>query len=108
MLEPLSVAAGTETLDVETPGFTLADFEVGGEDPGGVRFVEVDVAFARSFSEPPVVHVGLVAFDISDADCARLRVRAEKIRPEGFSIRVETWLHTRVWSTSVSWLAIGR
>ncbi len=107
MLEPLSFASGTETVGVETPGFTLAEFDHGSSETE-VRFVEVEVTFARPFAEAPVVQVALAGFDISDADCARLRVRAESIHPAGFTLRVETWLHTRVWSTTVSWLAIGR
>ena len=34
-------------------------------------------------------------------------VRAEQITAEGFTIVVETWLHTLVWSVDLSWLAIG-
>jgi hypothetical protein len=44
---------------------------------------------------------------VSNEDNLRVRVRALDIVATGFSLQVETWLHTRIWSVDVSWLAIG-
>ena len=66
----------------------------------------------RSYSNdsslrPPLVHVGVVGIDASKDDNLRLSVRAESITQHGFTLSVETWLNTKIWTVEVSWLAIG-
>jgi hypothetical protein len=104
MLEPLSFLAGTERLGNESEGWTLAEF---GETGVERSFVH-EVVFEKEFTEAPVVQVSLSGFDVSETDCLRLAVEVENIRASGFALRIRTWLHTRVFWTSVSWLALGR
>jgi hypothetical protein len=73
----------------------------------GDRAYRHTVTFARPFSATPVVHLGIAGLDASKQDNLRLRVRAEAVGTHGFTIVVETWLHTQIWSVDVSWLAIG-
>jgi hypothetical protein len=65
------------------------------------------VAQLSSFAAAPIVQLGVVGLDSSKDDNLRLRVRAEEISEQGFTIVVETWLHSQLWSVDVSWLAIG-
>jgi hypothetical protein len=87
---------------------TLADWTL--LEPGTGEFprrFSYAVSFDVPFSAPPVVQLGVVGLDAGKDDNLRLKVRAEGITRSGFKLLVETWLHTRLWSVDVSWLAIG-
>lgn len=99
-MAPLSMLSAIVPLGSLNEGWSL----LGGSGDRAYRHV---VSFARPFSAPPVVHLAVVGFDASKQDNLRLRVRAESVDAHGFTIVVETWLHTQIWSVDVSWLAIG-
>jgi hypothetical protein len=99
---PLSLLSAVIVLSSSLEGWSLLD---PGTDTR--RAFEQYVAFEAHFNAPPVVQVGLVGIDASKDDNLRLSVRAEDISVNGFTLRVETWLHTKIWSVEVSWLAIG-
>lgn len=101
-VSPLSMLSAIVVLDSSLEGWTLLE-----PAPDAARSVRHHVSFTQPFSAPPVVQVGLVGLDVSNADNLRLRVRAEDITASGFFLIAETWLHTRIWSVDVSWLAIG-
>lgn len=104
MLEPLTILAGNETVGTENEAWSLADF---GEADGDRSYVK-SVTFERPFTTPPVVNIALSGFDVSEADCLRLAVTFENVTATAFEVRFRTWLHTRVFWASVSWLAVGR
>jgi H-type lectin domain len=101
-MTPLSLLSAVVTLDASLAGWPLLD-------PGteSERVVRHHVVFERSFSAPPVVHVGIVGIDVSKDDNVRVRVRALDITSRGFVLEAGTWLNTKIWSVDVSWLAIG-
>jgi len=101
-LVPLQMASAVVALDHELEGWTLH-----APSNGEPRVFEHEVAFEQPFAAPPVVHVGLTGFDVSNQEAARLRVAVASTHAGGFMLRVETWLHTRVWGVEVSWLAVG-
>lgn len=102
MVAPLSLLSAVIVLDSTLDDWSLL------EPAGGLRRdFRQPVAFERTFSAPPLVHVGLVGIDASKEDNLRLRVRAESITEHGFVVCAETWLNTKIWSVEVSWLAIG-
>ena len=104
-IAPLVMLSAVVPLDSSLAGWTLLDSDEGdGEAPRSFRYA---VSFAAPFSAPPVVQLGVVGLDASKDDNLRLKVRAEAISRTGFTVLVETWLHTRLWSVDVSWLAIG-
>lgn len=99
---PLNLLSAVVVLDSTLDGWTLL------EPAGGVRrSFRQPIEFEQSFAARPLVHVGVVGVDVSKDDNFRLSVRAEDITRYGFSLRVETWLNTQIWSVEVSWLAIG-
>lgn len=99
---PLSLLSAVVVLDSTLDNWTLL------EPMGGLRrHCRQPVVFERRFSSPPLVHVGVVGIDVSKDDNVRLSVRAESITEHGFTLRVETWLNTKIWSVEISWLAIG-
>jgi hypothetical protein len=99
-IAPLSLLSAVVPLGSLVEGWTL-------EDGSGQRSFRYLVTFERHFSAPPVVHLGMVGLDSSKQDNLRVRVRAEDITARGFTIAIETWLHTQLWAVDVSWLAIG-
>ncbi len=99
---PLSLLSAVVVLDSSFDGWTLLDAPSDAE-----RSFQYHVAFSHPFSAPPVVQVGIVGLDVSNADNVRVRVRAIDITAHGFVLSAQTWLHTKIWSVDVSWLAIG-
>lgn len=101
-IAPLSLLAAVVPLNSTLEGWTL--LEPGEEAP---RTFHYAVSFERAFSAPPVVHVGIVGIDASKEDNLRVKLRAVDISTTGFTLSVETWLNTKIWSVDASWLAIG-
>jgi hypothetical protein len=101
---PLSFAAGASRFDASQPGWTLLG---PGLESGGFRTITGQIAFDRAFAVPPVVHVGIVGFDIDHRDNARLQVGIVDIDEHGFGVQLRTWWNTRLWSVDLSWMAIG-
>jgi len=99
---PLVMLSAVVALNSSLEGWTLLEPE--SDEPRSFRY---SVLFEVPFSAPPVVQLGVVGVDASKEDNLRLKVRAEAITSGGFTLLVETWLHTRLWAVDVSWLAIG-
>ncbi len=99
-IAPLAMLSAVVPMGSSLEGWTLLEGE-------GPRRYAQRVSFERPFSAPPVVQLGIVGVDSSRDHNLRLRVRPEGISDTGFTIVVETWLHTEIWSVDVSWLAIG-
>jgi hypothetical protein len=103
LVVPLSMLAGTNHFNADSEAWSLHEKSGIGE----ARTFVGRVRFDQPFAATPVVHLGLVGFDISERDCSRLRVRAVDITPDGFAVEAKTWLGTEVYSIDVSWLALG-
>jgi H-type lectin domain len=101
-VQPFNFLAGTETLDTTRAGWVL-DQPRGDND----RTFRTWVPFSLRFGALPLVHIGIVGFDIGNQDSARLTATVSHITPEGFEVVLSTWLATRMWRVDISWLAIG-
>lgn len=99
-IAPLSILSAIVPLGSLLEDWTLLE-------GSGQRSFRHTVVFDRPFAAPPVVHLGVVGVDASKHDNLRLRVRPDAIGTASFTIVVETWLHTQLWTVDVSWLAIG-
>jgi hypothetical protein len=86
-------------------GWTLATPPT--EEPDQPRVFRFAVHFSAPFVAPPVVHLGLVGFDIDQRDASRLTLTAVEITTTGFIAEFATWRETRVYSAAFSWLALG-
>jgi hypothetical protein len=104
---PLSILSATLNVGVLTEGWNLADLPDDPLEPDCYRQFRVSVGFDFPFSAPPVVHAGLTGFDVDNASSARLSVAIATITAEGFEVVISSWRDTRVYSTEISWLAIG-
>lgn len=101
-IAPLSILSAVAQLSSSLEGWTLLE-----SDTPGTRSYRYEIQFEREFGTVPIVQLGVVGLDSSKDDNLRLRVRAEAISERGFTLLLETWLHSQLWSVDVSWLAIG-
>ena len=101
---PLKILSATASAGILTDGWNLATLT---KDAESYRQFHLFVPFASPFSAPPVVQAGLTGFDIDQSTSARVSVSVTNISADGFEIVLTTWLDTLVYSTEVSWLAIG-
>lgn len=65
------------------------------------------IEFGLTFMEPPMVHVSLSMWDISNEANMRVQVMAEDVEDSRFTVSLRTWGDTRIARVAVSWLAIG-
>lgn len=103
-LVPLTMRASVETFNQDTPEWSLAEPGKNVEQP---RTFRTHIAFGTPYAAIPVVHVALTGFDVDNRHATRLEVSAESITPNGFDLLISTWLDTRVYQVSASWLALG-
>lgn len=73
----------------------------------GPRQMRSHVVFSEPFRSPPVVHVGLSMWDMSNAANARADILSEDVTRAGFLIVFRTWGDTKIARVRVSWMAIG-
>lgn len=65
------------------------------------------VEYGLTFLVPPMVHVGLSMWDVSNEANMRMQVAAEEVGNSGFVVSLRTWGDTRIARMGVSWLAVG-
>jgi hypothetical protein len=100
-VQPFNFLAGTERLDTTRTGWVLD------QTRSGDRCFRAWIPFAQRFAATPLVHIGIVGFDVGNQDSARLTASVSHITLEGFEVVLSTWLATHIWRVDVSWLAIG-
>jgi hypothetical protein len=105
-LIPLKMCAATLELDQFTPDWPLSQIEYAESDQP--RTYTHHVQFDTSFSNIPLVHVGLSGFDIDNRDSARISVHTSAITSSSFDIVIKTWVNTRLYSVEISWIALGQ
>lgn len=87
----------------------FSDFETDGEmwTGEGPRQIRRHMLFDEPFKAPPIVHVTLTMWDMSNAANGCADVMAEDVTAEGFSIVFRTWGDSQVARVRVGWMAIG-
>lgn len=74
----------------------------------GPRSITMQKSFASgNFTRPPVVLVSISGFDTACSFNQRVNVYAVNVSAAGFSIKVDTWGDTLLYSVKASWLAFG-
>ncbi|HZG51444.1 MAG TPA: H-type lectin domain-containing protein [Pyrinomonadaceae bacterium] len=69
-----------------------------------------EITFAQPFETPPKVIIAISGFDIFDSGetfSSSVKVRAESITTQGFTVRFSAYETSRVRGLTVDWLAIG-
>ena len=87
----------------------FSDFEDDGPmwSGQGPREVRRRIDYGVTFIEPPMVHVSLGMWDVSNQTNIRIQVTAEEVEDTGFALSLRTWADTRIARAAVSWLAVG-
>ena len=99
------MCSSTISLGQYTPGWKLADFI---SDPKPTeRCFKHYIGFTNPFTNVPLVHTGIIGFDIDNRDTGRVTTYIEDVSDTGFNLVIKTWMHSRVYQVDVSWLAIG-
>ncbi|KIP12637.1 hypothetical protein PHLGIDRAFT_61455 [Phlebiopsis gigantea 11061_1 CR5-6] len=62
------------------------------------------INFSRPYAAPPKVVVWLNSVDTGGEVC-RVRAYASGITPSGFTVHLETWSSTKLWSAGATWFA---
>ena len=101
---PLRVISSSVCIGSETKGWTL-DTEASEADPE--RTFLFEVFFDLPFSSAPVVQLGMTGFDIDQCSSSRLKVTVASITEVGFTVQLQTWRSSRVYSVDLNWIAIG-
>lgn len=104
-MQPWNTLSASLQLGILTEGWNLATLPA--ESTEDARIFRSTISFATPFEAPPVVHIGLTAFDMDQRDSNRLSVSVGEITTTGFDVEVATWRDTRVYSIGLSWLALG-
>lgn len=73
----------------------------------GPRNRVVHVDFPRPFDTKPTVVVAMSGLDAASnsASSVRISVSAQNVTERGFDVNFHTWADSRIWSTSVMWVA---
>jgi hypothetical protein len=104
-LLPLKTLSETAAVGTLVDGWNLAEpSEDGSHEP---RTFSLPIIFSVPFDSTPVVSLGLAGFDIDQRDSARINLQAANISQTGFTALISTWRDTRVYSVTLSWLAVG-
>ena len=73
----------------------------------GPRNRVVHVDFPRPFATKPTVIVAMSGLDAASnsASSVRISISAQNVTERGFDVNFHTWADSRIWSTSVIWVA---
>ncbi|KAG8999881.1 hypothetical protein FRB90_011923 [Tulasnella sp. 427] len=63
------------------------------------------IHFERPYSTPPNVVVWLKSFDTGEGSSTRVKTFATDIDAKGFTIHIDTWADTKLWSAIAGWIA---
>jgi len=70
------------------------------------REVVQKITFDKPFEKAPKIYVGFSHLDTdSDTNKIRIRVATENITKDGFTIKVQTWVVSRIFGFRIEWLA---
>lgn len=71
------------------------------------RTVQQWVSYRARFKQTPSVVTNISMADVDKGANFRLKVRAENVTSQGFTLSVQTWADTKLYSCTVSWVAVG-
>ena len=70
------------------------------------REMKKEITFDTPFNKEPKIHCGLAHIDTdSSANSIRISVVIDNLTKDGFTIKVQTWLVSRIFGFRVEWLA---
>ena len=73
----------------------------------GSRSVEKQIKFDTPFSEIPEITSALGELDTQAGLNYRIICRTKNVNKDGFTMEINTWANTKIYSAVCSWLAHG-
>jgi hypothetical protein len=90
--------SGTWSVNQSIPGYSL-------DNNNGDRSITLDINFTEPFTKKPKIILTITQLD-SDKDVnLRYRPEAISISRDGFTLKVNTWADSKIFSLSGNWLA---
>jgi len=77
------------------------------EKGSGVRDDYLQVVFEQSFESPPSIQYGIVYLDTSKEACLRVSLKLQEVTASFATFKFSTWVDSKVYGVSFSWMAIG-
>ena len=68
---------------------------------------DVRVNFNTSYSQPPIIHLGVTTFDFDTKHNDRHQASLLSVDKTGFTVRCHTWSDTHIYMMEVSWLSVA-
>ncbi len=91
---------GSYKFTPSTPGYTL--------DKGtGERVVTYEVQFKKAFDVKPEIITSVYLLDADKGDNVRYDVLVKSVSRDGFTIQVNTWNSSKIYTIGVNWLALS-
>lgn len=107
---PPAAAAPAPVPQANTPNPTIGNFNTGEVHHWREhwRHTSKIVSFGRTYDDPPALPVGINTMDIGNN--ANIRITAYPSNPgrDRFTINMDSWLETRIYSAGCAWLQIPR
>jgi hypothetical protein len=72
----------------------------------GERSIFLDIKFEKPFNKKPQIFLSVTQIDSDKESNLRFNIEAISISRDGFTIRVQTWADSRVFSVSGYWIGI--
>ena len=108
VLIPWKTLSATVSLSQDSEDWTLATLpDPWPENGDGTRTYIHHVIFESGFEYPPVIHLGLVGFDVDQRASARIKLTTPLVTSVGFTVEITTWLNSKVYAVDFSWMAVG-
>ncbi len=97
--------AACTSFNPRDPDFQFGQFSTGYTPGKPLGKTAGRVSLARAYGAPPKVVVWLNEFDMEKDKNWRLRATATDIDAKGFTIHLDTWADTTLWSAEAAWIA---
>ncbi|KAG9045408.1 hypothetical protein FS837_006368 [Tulasnella sp. UAMH 9824] len=102
-------AGGINTLILKPANIDILSGEFSTEDDHPFNQPQLETSrrinFERPFLTPPIVVVWLNKFVTSSSTSTRIRTYASDIDARGFTIHIDTWADTTLWTAAALWVA---
>lgn len=92
--------SGSWSVNQSIQGYSL-------DSNNGERSVTIEIKFIKSFKVKPEIILTVNQLDSSKDFNSRFNVEAITISRDGFSLKVNTWADSKIFSISGNWIAVG-
>lgn len=92
------VKSGTWSVNQSVSGYAL-------DNNNGERSITLDIHFTESFVKKPFIILTITQLDADKEVNVRYKVEAISVSRDGFTLKVNTWADSKIYSLSGNWLA---